>query len=36
MNQREYVAEVAGDTFLRNVGLHNIYTAHIPEDDILQ
>jgi hypothetical protein len=27
--------EDGGDTFLRNVGLHNIYTAPHPEDGIL-
>jgi hypothetical protein len=31
-----FYPEDGGDKFLRNVGLHKIYTASIPEDGILQ
>jgi hypothetical protein len=30
-----FYPEDGGDTFLRNVGSHKIYTAHIPEYGIL-
>jgi hypothetical protein len=32
---RRFGGTYVGDTFLRNVGLHKIYTRHIPEDGIL-
>jgi hypothetical protein len=31
-----FYPENGGDTFLRNVGSHKIYTELIPEDDILE
>jgi hypothetical protein len=30
-----FCPEDGGDTFLRNVGSHKIYTRHIPKDGIL-